>query len=106
MTFLLDHDVPDSIARVIAQGGHASQRLRELLRPDSDDCSVLALAHSKQAVVVTCNRNHFLGLAQTNPHAGIIVLIRRRSRMTECGRFLRLLQRAGESGIRNNINFA
>ena len=106
MTFLLDHDVPDSIARVITQAGHASQRLRELLRPDSDDRSVLALAHSRQAIVVTCNRSHFLGLAQTNPHAGIIILIRRRTRVAECSQFLRMLNRAGESGIRNNINFA
>ncbi|MDA1274799.1 MAG: DUF5615 family PIN-like protein [Verrucomicrobia bacterium] len=106
MTFLLDHDVPDSIARVIAQAGHASRRLRDLLPPDSDDRSVLVLAHSRQAVLVTCNRDHFLSLAQTIPHAGIIVLVRRRTRVTECSRFLRLLNRADESGIRNNINFA
>jgi predicted nuclease of predicted toxin-antitoxin system len=106
MTFLLDQDVPDAIARVIQQAGHEALRLRELISAESPDDVVLAFAHSRKAVLVTCNRDDFLALAQSTPHSGIVIVIRRESRALECSRFLRLLQSAGESGIRNNINFA
>ena len=106
MTFLLDQDVPDAIGRVATQEGHTVTRLREVLPPEADDSTVLSFAHSRQAVLVTCNRDHFLALVAAHPHAGLVVVIRRQSRVAECSRFLRLLQNAGESGIRNNINFA
>ena len=106
MTFLLDQDVPDAIARVIQQAGHEVHRLREMLPVDSTDEAVLAFAHSRGAVLVTCNRDDFLSLAKRMPHSGIVILIRRATRALECSRFLRLLPTAGESGIKNNINFA
>ena len=106
MTFLVDHDVPDAIGRVTTQEGHTVTRLREVLPPDADDPTALRFAHSQQSVLVTCNRDHFLALAADHPHAGLIVVIRRQSRVAECSRFLRLLRNAGESGIRNNVNFA
>lgn len=106
MTFLLDHDVPDAIGRVATQAGHAVARLRDLLPLDADDAAILALAQAQQAVLVTCNRDHFLALATDHPHAGIIVAVRRHSRVSECTRFLRQLRNAGETGIRHNINFA
>ena len=106
MTFLLDQDVPDAIARVIQQSGHEVHRLRERISAESTDADVLAFAHSLGAVLVTCNRDDFLALAKIQPHTGITVLIRRKTRMAECSNFLRLLQTGGESGLRNNINFA
>ena len=106
MTFLLDNDIPNAISRVLKQAGHQVNCLREVLPRESDDISVLNFACARQAVLITCNRNHFLELARTRPHAGIVVLIRRQTRIAECSRFLRLIQSAGESGIRNNINFA
>lgn len=106
MIFLLDQDVPDPIARVIQQAGHEVQRLREKLPVNSPDEAVLAFAHAQNLVLVTCNRDDFLSLSKTNPHAGMIVLIRRQTRIAECSAFLRLLQSAGETGLRNNINFA
>jgi predicted nuclease of predicted toxin-antitoxin system len=106
VTFLLDNDVPDAIGRVAAMEGHAVRRLRDLLPRESEDRAVLAFAHAEQAVLVTCNRGHFLQLASRHAHAGIIVLIRRQHRITECSRFLKLLHAAGESGLRDNINFA
>jgi hypothetical protein len=77
-----------------------------VLPPDADDPTVLRFAHSKQSVLVTCNRDHFLALVATQAHAGIIMVIRRQNRIAECSRFLKLLRSAGETGIRNNINFA
>ena len=77
-----------------------------MLPPDADDSTVLSFAHSHQSVLVTCNRDHFLALVADHPHAGLIVVIRRQSRVAECSRFLRLLRNAGEAGIRNNVNFA
>jgi predicted nuclease of predicted toxin-antitoxin system len=106
MIFLLDQDVPDAVARVIQQAGYEVKRLRELLPVDSTDEDVLALAQSRGALLITCNCDDFLSLARTTQHAGIIVLIRRQTRAAECSRFLRLLQAAGDDGLRNNINFA
>ena len=106
MIFLLDQDVPDSVARVLQQAGHEVLRLREVFPIDSQDTAVLAFAHSHSALLVTCNRDDFLELAKTNPHSGLIILIRRPSRLAECSAMLRLLQTAGESGLRFNINFA
>jgi hypothetical protein len=106
VTFLLDQDVPDAIGRVAAQEGHTVTRLREVLSPETDESTVLRSAHSHEAVLVICNRDHFLALVADQPHAGLIVVIRRQSRVAECSRFLRLLRNAGESGIRNNVNFA
>jgi hypothetical protein len=42
----------------------------------------------------------------SQPFPGPIVLIRRRSRQSECAHLLRLLGRAGETRLANNINFA
>ena len=106
MNFFLDHDVPADVGRVLRLKGHSVQRLDEVLPNTTDDVPALRYAASRGMVVITCNRRDFLRLATTEPHAGLIILVRRRTRMAECAAVLRLLQRAGESGIANNINFA
>jgi hypothetical protein len=55
---------------------------------------------------LTCNRDDFIELARYKPHLGIIIVIRRRTRAAERAALFRLLEKAGESGLRNNINFA
>ena len=57
-------------------------------------------------LLITCNRDDFLAAAGGMPHHGIIILIRRRSRALERAALVRLLDTAGESGLRGNINFA
>jgi hypothetical protein len=79
--FLLDNDVPDVVARVLVQAGNA-------------------------LVLITCNRGDFIPLASARAHSGLIILIRRRSRILECAKLLRLLEAASESGLAGNINFA
>jgi hypothetical protein len=37
---------------------------------------------------------------------GLIILIRRRSPHAECTNLLRLVRKAGEQGLKGNINFA
>lgn len=106
MRFLLDHDVPDRIAEVLIALGHECARLREILPKEATDAEVLARAHHDHRLLVTCNRDDFLTLAETQPHAGIIILIRRDSRLAECAALLRLLDKAGETGLAGNINFA
>src|ERR1035441_7681853 len=81
VTLLLDQDVPDAIGRVAAQEGHTVTRLREVLPPDADDSAVLRFAHSHQSVLVTCNRDHFLALVADHPHAGLIVVDRKSTRL-------------------------
>jgi len=104
--FFLDHDVPAELGRMLRLKGHEVQILHEVLPQTTDDLPALRHAAGNGMVVVTCNRRDFLHLAQTEPHVGMIILVRRKSRLAECAAVLRLLDKAGESGIRNNINFA
>lgn len=55
---------------------------------------------------MTCNRDDFIDLAKRQSHHGIVVIIRRRTRAAERAALFRLLERAGETGLKNNINFA
>jgi predicted nuclease of predicted toxin-antitoxin system len=106
VNFLLDHDVPERVAEVLLIEGHSVVRLREVLPVETPDPAVIAHAHRHGMILVTCNRDDFLPLATTQPNPGLIVLIRRQSRLAECAAILRLLQRAGESGLAGNVNFA
>jgi predicted nuclease of predicted toxin-antitoxin system len=106
VTFLLDHDVPERVGDVLRQEGHSVTRLREILPMNTTDESVLSYARDHEFILVTCNRNDFLKLAAGNLHHGIVVLIRRSSRLAECSSILKLVRSAGESGLVKNINFA
>ena len=106
MKFLLDHDVPDDLSYLLVQLGHDVTFLREALARDSSDEAVFQFAHGAGCILLTCNRDDFLHLAATQPHHGIIIIIRRRTRAEERVALFRLLDRAGETGLRNNGNFA
>ncbi len=106
MKFLLDHDVPDRVGALLGEAGHAVVMLRKALPVDSRDSEVLAYAASKGLILVTCNRDDFLELARNQRHVGIIVLIRRKSRIAECAALVRLLAKSGETGLVKNVNFA
>lgn len=106
MKFLLDHDVPIDISYCLTELGHDVVRLPQVLDTSAQDEQVLNYASRKGWVLITCNRDDFLKLAQGKTHAGIIVLIRRRIRAAERAALIRLLDKAGEPGISNNINFA
>jgi hypothetical protein len=96
--FLLDHDVPDDLSYLLEQLGHDVKLLRKALPGDSSDEAVLQFAHERGCVLLTCNRDDFL--ATTRPHHGIIIVIRRRTRADERAALFRLLERAGETGLR------
>jgi predicted nuclease of predicted toxin-antitoxin system len=104
--FLFDHDVPDEMAYTLTAMGHEVFKLRELMKAQATDDAVLRVAGENRFILITCNRDDFLAAAQTISHAGIIILIRRNSRIRERVALLRLLEKAGEEGITNNINFA
>jgi predicted nuclease of predicted toxin-antitoxin system len=111
--FLLDHDVPDVMAQLLRHWGHEPIRLREALPITASDEEVFAHAQSLRLPIISCNRDHFLALAHAavaaqppRPFAGLIVLIRRRTRQAEGAHLLSLLRQAGENGIIGNINFA
>ena len=106
MIFLFDHDVPDDMAFGLTALGHEVFKLRELIDPKTTDEEVLRLAAKNNYVLITCNRDDFLAAAEKISHAGLIILIRRRARVRERVALLRLLDSAGEEGIRKNINFA
>ena len=103
---MLDHDVPDDLIHLLEQLGYHVTLLRTALPGDSSDEAVLQFAHDRGCLLLTCNRDDFLHLATTNPHHGIVIVIRRRTRADERAALFRLLERAGETGLRNNVNFA
>ena len=106
MKFLLDHDVPDDLSYLLEELTHQVVLLRKVLPEEASDESVLQFAHDNNCVLLTCNRDDFLQLAKHKPHHGIIVLIRRRTRAAERAALFRLLDSAGEAGLKGNINFA
>jgi predicted nuclease of predicted toxin-antitoxin system len=106
VNFLLDHDVPDDVVYSLLALGHEVHKLRDVLPAIAPDEQVLRAAAARNNVLITCNRDDFLGLAQRMLHAGIIILVRRRSRALERAALVQLLDNAGEAGIRANINFA
>ena len=106
MKFLFDHDVRDDLAYALQAAGHEVQLLRTVLPVTTPDEDILRFAGEQEAVLVTCNRDDFLAAANRIPHSGLIVLIRRRSRAQECAALIRLLDRSGETGVRQNVNFA
>lgn len=106
MKFLLDHDVPIDVSYSLTELGHQVLRLPDVLDPSSEDGQVLEYALGNGCVLITCNRDDFSKLAESKPHSGIIILIRRRSRGAERAALIRLIDSAGETGIRGNINFA
>mgnify|MGYP001570565881 FL=1 len=106
MKFLLDHDVPDDVVFALEALGHEVTRLRQALPVDSQDEEVLRYAGAQGLVFMTCNRDDFLEAAKRIPHAGLIVLVRRRSRALERAALICLLDGAGETGIKKNVNFA
>jgi hypothetical protein len=71
-----------------------------------EDAAVLRYAFEKGYIVITCNREDFVMEAQNVSHAGIILVFRRKTRFAERAALIKLLDRAGESGIVGNINFA
>ena len=106
MKFLFDHDVPDDMAYTLTAMGHEVFKLRELIHPQTTDEGVLRFAGEDDYVLITCNRDDFLAAARTIPHAGLIILIRRNARIRERAALFRFLEKAGEEGIRGNVNFA
>ena len=106
MKFLLDHDVPDDAAFSLEALGHVVLKLRDVLRATAPDDEVLRLAGERDCVLVTCNRDDFLAAAGRVAHHGIIILIRRKSRVLERAALVRLLDSAGDVGLKDNINFA
>src|SRR5271163_4811046 len=102
----MDEDVPMEAVRCVQQAGHEVLTVAQSLRPSADDADVWYRAVQTQSILVTCNRQDFLQLAGTEPATGLIVLVRRRTRQAECTHLLQLLAKAGEMGLKSNINFA
>jgi predicted nuclease of predicted toxin-antitoxin system len=104
--FLLDHDVPEDLTYLLQELGHEVLRLRDVLPQEAADPVVLQFTHEHGCLLLTCNRDDFIELAQRQAHHGIIVIVRRKTRAAERAALFRLLEQAGETGLKNNINFA
>jgi hypothetical protein len=96
----------EDLSHLFKRLGHQVALLRDVLPQDASDQALLQLAYRGGYVLLTFNRDDFLGLAKSQPHHGIIMVIRRRTRAAEKAALFRLLERAGEAGVGNNINFA
>ena len=106
MKFLLNHEVPDDLSYLLEQLGHDVTLLRKALPLDTSDEAVFQFVCEAGCILLTCNRDDLLRLAATEPYNGLVIVIRRRSRGDERAALFRLLERAGETGLRNNFNFA
>ena len=106
MKFLFDHDVPDELSYLLQQLGHDVTLLRKALSKEASDAAVLQFAYENGFLLVTCNRDDFVDLAKEKPHHGIVIVVRRKNRAAERSALFVLLERAGEAGLSNNINFA
>lgn len=95
MKFFLDHDVPQDLAYALRALGHEVTLLREVLPTTVVDDEVFAFAQRNDLTLLTCNRNDFLPFAGCVPHAGIIVVVRRRSRALERAALVHLLELIG-----------
>ena len=98
--------MPDDLSYMLRELGHTVLLLRQVLSPDSTDPEVFQFAQEHRYLLVTCNRDDFVRLAEQGPHHGIVVVIRRKARASERAALLRLILQAGESGLRGNITFA
>ena len=106
MNFFLDHDVPIEIVRILSGSGHDVSTVSQVLAVTATDEEVFAAAIDASRILVTCNRDDFLAMAKEREHPGLVVLIRRRTRIAEGAALLRLIDRAGPEGLQGNINFA
>ncbi|HYR58650.1 MAG TPA: DUF5615 family PIN-like protein [Chthoniobacteraceae bacterium] len=111
MEFLLDHDVPDRVGTALQRRGHRVARLREVLPITASDPDILRFACNRGWILITCNMADFATLARAEFDAqrdisGLILLERRSTRDAECASVIRLLGRAGESGLQGNVNIA
>ena len=106
MKFLFDHDVPDDLSYLLQELGHEVSLLRHLFPKEASDPAVFQFAYENDFLLVTCNRDDFVELGKEKPYHGIVIVIRRKTRAAERFALFRLLERAGETGLKNNINFA
>lgn len=106
MRFLLDHDVPIEISRILTRAGHDVQLVAAALNPTALDQDVFNFAVDEGRILVSCNRDDFLGLARDRSHSGLIIVVRRRTRIAECAAMIRLIEKAGSQGLAGNVNFA
>jgi predicted nuclease of predicted toxin-antitoxin system len=106
VTFFFDHDVADEVAQMLRYWEHDVILLRQVLPVTAKDSDVFAYACDHGVLMVTCNRDDFLELTAGRKHPGLIILIRRRTHQAEAAHLLRLIENAGEEGLRGNINFA
>jgi uncharacterized protein DUF5615 len=105
MKFLLDHDVPVDVSYSLKHLGHQVFRLPEILNPATSDEEVLIFARQRGLILITCNRDDSCSWRR---------LCRMRASSSSFGgkpgplsaALIRLLDKAGETGVRKNINFA
>ena len=106
MKFLLDHDVPDDLTYLLHELGHDVVRLRDVLPTESSDSDVLRFALERGCLLVTCNRDDFVALAEGQSHLGIIVVVRRKTRAENVRRCFDFFSARATPALTNNINFA
>jgi predicted nuclease of predicted toxin-antitoxin system len=57
MRFLLDHNVPVSVAEVLRKGGHLVELVKDILPTDSPDQLVATISEVEGAVLVSIDRD-------------------------------------------------
>ncbi len=74
MKFLLDENIGKKVAQFLFHLGHSVSRIREI-NPGIDDYSVLDLALSENAILITADKDYgALVFKGQQPHSGVIFL--------------------------------
>lgn len=111
MRFLADNDIKERVVEWMEAQGYEVVRVRSLLPASTPDDILWPLAIRERRIVLTYNRDDFLALASASiaaeeAFAGLIVLKQWQEPWLEIRKLKALLDRAGEQGLANNINFA
>jgi hypothetical protein len=69
LRFLLDHNVPVSVARVLREAGHMAELVSDVLPVDSPDQIVAAVAQSAGAILISADQD-FDAIAPRIPKGG------------------------------------
>ena len=67
MRFFFDHDVPNHLGEFLKRHHHEVTFVREVMRPDA---TVFEYAIKRNAIMVACNKNDFLKLAEQKLRRG------------------------------------
>ena len=99
MRFLIDECLSPALVRVAQESGHEVYHLAHLGRAGAKDWEIVALAITRDLVLVTNNASDFRRLyAAQELHPGLVILVPNMGREAQLRLFRAAVSRSGEIG--------